>query len=178
MGLPLTDDDVRALEERTEGWVAGLQLAALSLRGMPDRSDVVAFIGAFTGSHRFVVDYLVDEVLARQEPDTREFLLRTAILDRLTGPLCDAVTGGTDGDRVLGDLDRGDVFLVPLDAQRSWYRYHHLFGDVLRSRLLAEHPGGSRRCIGPRATGTPGTASPRTRCGTRSPRGTTTAPPT
>jgi LuxR family maltose regulon positive regulatory protein len=140
MGVPLTDGDVRALEQRTEGWVAGLQLAALSLRGMPDRAEVAGFIGDFTGSHRFVVDYLVDEVLARQEQPTREFLLRTAILDRLTGPLCDAVTGGTDGARMLDELDRGDVFLVPLDGRRSWYRYHHLFRDVLRVRLDAEHP--------------------------------------
>ncbi|MEV5967542.1 LuxR C-terminal-related transcriptional regulator [Kribbella sp. NPDC051952] len=140
MGLELTETDVQALEERTEGWIAGLQLAALSLRGMSERGDVVDFIGAFTGSHRFVIDYLVDEVLARQTADVRAFLLRTAILDRLTGSLCDAVTGGTDGSRQLDELDRGNVFVVPLDAERSWYRYHHLFGDVLRARLTAEQP--------------------------------------
>ena len=98
MGLDLTAADVDALEERTEGWIAGLQLAALSLRGIPERGEVAGFIEAFTGSNRFVIDYLADEVLARQPAEVRDFLLRTAVLDRLTGPLCDAVTGGTDGD--------------------------------------------------------------------------------
>lgn len=140
MGLHLTEGDVRALDGRTEGWIAGLQLAALSLRGIAVRADIVDFIGAFTGSNRFVIDYLADEVLARQDARVRDFLLRTAILDRLTGSLCDAVTGGTGGATVLADLDRGNVFLVPLDAERSWYRYHHLFADVLRARLTAEHP--------------------------------------
>ncbi|MFI7064576.1 LuxR C-terminal-related transcriptional regulator [Kribbella sp. NPDC050124] len=140
MGLRLGDDDVRRLDERTEGWIAGLQLAALSLRGTADRADVAEFIADFTGSHRFVIDYLVDEVLARQSAEVRNFLLRTAVLDRLTGPLCDALTGRTDRGQALTDLDRGNVFLVPLDAERSWYRYHHLFRDVLRARLLAEAP--------------------------------------
>jgi LuxR family maltose regulon positive regulatory protein len=140
MGLHLTEGDVQALEGRTEGWIAGLQLAALSLRDVSDRGDVVEFIGAFTGSNRFVIDYPVDEVLARQGAQVRDFLLRTAVLDRLTGSLCDAVTGGTHGGQVLENLDRGNVFVVPLDAERSWYRYHQLFGDVLRARLLAEHP--------------------------------------
>lgn len=139
MGLHLTDSDVRALDERTEGWIAGLQLAALSLRGVAKHDGVVSFIAAFTGSNRFVIDYLVDEVLARQSAQVRDFLLRTSVLHRLTGPLCDAVTGGTDGGRVLDELDRGDVFLVALDAQRRWYRYHHLFQDVLAARLIAEH---------------------------------------
>ena len=129
-----------ALEERTEGWIAGLQLAALSLRGIPERGEVAGFIEAFTGSNRFVIDYLADEVLARQPAQVRDFLLRTAVLDRLTGPLCDAVTGRADGTRMLEDLERGNLFLVPLDTERSWYRYHHLFADVLRARLLAEHP--------------------------------------
>ncbi len=137
MGLRLAADDVLALEGRTEGWVAGLQLAALSLRGV---SDVAGFIDAFTGSHRFVIDYLADEVLARQSAAVREFLLRTAVLDGLTGPLCDAVTGQGGSDRVLDELDRGNVFVVALDAGRTWYRYHHLFRDVLRARLLAERP--------------------------------------
>ena len=139
MGLGLTAADIGALEERTEGWIAGLQLAALSLRGMPEPEEVSGFIEAFTGSNRFVIDYLADEVLARQAPHVRDFLLRTAVLDRLTGPLCDAVTGRADGSRMLEDLERGNLFLVPLDARRSWYRYHHLFADVLRARLLAEH---------------------------------------
>ena len=137
MDLPAAD--VHALEERTEGWIAGLQLAALSLRGISERGEVAGFIDAFTGSNRFVIDYLADEVLARQPPAVRDFLLRTAVLDRLTGALCDAVMGRTDGTRMLEDLERGNLFLVPLDTQRSWYRYHHLFADVLQARLLAEH---------------------------------------
>ncbi|MGH3383781.1 MAG: LuxR C-terminal-related transcriptional regulator [Nocardioidaceae bacterium] len=139
MGLDLGTGDVLALDERTEGWVAGLQLAALSLRGISGRDEVAGFIAAFTGSNRFVIDYLADEVLARQPAQVRDFLLRTAVLDHLTGPLCDAVTGRTDGTRTLEDLERGNLFLVPLDTQRSWYRYHHLFADVLRVRLLADH---------------------------------------
>ncbi|HET9859649.1 MAG TPA: LuxR C-terminal-related transcriptional regulator [Nocardioidaceae bacterium] len=140
MGLDLTDADMAALGERTEGWVAGLQLAALSLREIPERGEMDGFIEAFTGSNRFVIDYLADEVLARQPSQVRDFLLRTAVLDRLTGSLCDTVTGGSDGTRMLEDLERGNLFLVPLDTHRSWYRYHHLFADVLRARLLAEHP--------------------------------------
>ena len=140
MGLELTTADVAALEERTEGWIAGLQLAALSLRDIREREEVAGFIEAFTGSHRFVIDYLADEVLARQPVEIRDFLLRTAVLDRLTGSLCDAVTAGADGSRTLEALERGNLFVVPLDDQRSWYRYHHLFADVLGARLLAEHP--------------------------------------
>ena len=140
MGLELTPAEVGALEDRTEGWVAGLQLAALSLRGIAGRGDVDGFIAAFTGSNRFVIDYLADEVLARQPVAVREFLLRTAVLDRFTGSLCDAVTGRADGARSLAELERDNLFLVALDEDRSWYRYHHLFADVLRARLLAEQP--------------------------------------
>jgi len=140
MGLDLTADDVSALEQRTEGWIAGLQLAALSLRGIPERGEVAGFIEAFTGSNRFVIDYLADEVLARQPVQVRDFLLGTAVLDRLTGPLCDALTGSTGGTRMLEVLERDNLFLVPLDMERSWYRYHHLFADVLRARLRAEAP--------------------------------------
>ena len=140
MGLDLTAADVRALDERTEGWAAGLQLAALSLRGVADPRAVAGFIDAFAGSNRFVIDYLADEVLARQPAAVRDFLLRTSILDRLTGSLCDALTGDTHGAGMLADLDRGNLFLVPLDDQRTWYRYHHLFADVLRARLQAEQP--------------------------------------
>ena len=128
------------LDARTEGWVAGLQLAALSLRGVTDGDEVAAFVGAFAGSNRFVIDYLADEVLARQPAATRDFLLTTAVLQRLTGPLCDAVTGRTDGAVTLERLERGNLFVVPLDADRVWYRYHHLFADVLHARLLAERP--------------------------------------
>ena len=141
MGLDLTAADVEALDERTEGWIAGLQLAGLSLAGISERRDVAGFIDAFTGSNRFVIDYLADEVLARQPADVRDFLLHTAVLDLLTGPLCDEVTGRVDSARVLESLERENVFVVPLDRDRSQYRYHHLFADVLRARLLSEQPG-------------------------------------
>lgn len=137
MGLDLQPDHVAALERRTEGWAAGLQLAALSLR---DRDDASAFITAFTGSHRFVLDYLVEEVLAGQPEHTRAFLLETSILRQLTGPLCDAVTGRDDGRELLEAFEGGNLFVVPLDDDREWYRYHHLFADVLQSRLAAEQP--------------------------------------
>jgi len=139
MGLALAAGDVAALEERTEGWIAALQLAALSVRG---RADGPAFVAAFTGSHRHVVDYLADEVLARQPDDTHTFLLRTAILDRLCGALCDAVTGRGDGLAMLESLERANLLLVPLDDERRWYRYHHLFADVLRQRLRRADPTG------------------------------------
>ena len=136
-GLELSAEDVAALETRTEGWIAGLQLAALSMR---ERSDVSGFIQGFTGSNRFVIDYLAEEVLQRQPDQVREFLLRTAILDRLSGPLCDAVTGQTGSSEVLESLERENLFVVPLDDRRQWYRYHHLFADVLRARLLRDRP--------------------------------------
>jgi LuxR family maltose regulon positive regulatory protein len=137
VGLGLSATDLALLEGRTEGWIAALQLAALSLRG---RDDAGAFIAGFAGDDRYVVDYLVEEVLARQPAAVRTFLLDTSVLDRLTGPLCDAVTGGDDGVAVLDLLDRSNLFLVPLDDSRRWYRYHHLFGDVLHTHLLAERP--------------------------------------
>ena len=136
-GLDLEASQVAALEERTEGWIAALQLAALSMQG---RDDVDGFIAGFTGDDRFVVDYLVEEVLERQSDDVRRFLLWTCILDRLTGALCDAVTGEDGGQSTLEDLDRRNLFVIPLDARREWYRYHHLFADVLRARLLREEP--------------------------------------
>ena len=137
MGLTLTADDVAALEGRTEGWIAALQLAALSMQG---RDDVAGFIAGFAGDDRFVVDYLVEEVLQRQPEHVRSFLLQTSVLSRLTGSLCDAVTGQDGGKAMLEALERGNLFLVPLDDRRRWYRYHHLFGDVLRARLLDEQP--------------------------------------
>ena len=137
MGLNLSAEDIAALETRTEGWIAGLQMAALSMQG---RSDTASFIQAFTGSHRFVLDYLVEEVLQRQPERVRSFLLQTAILDRLSGPLCDAVTGREDGRGMLEALERGNLFVVPLDDERQWYRYHHLFADVLQARLMEEQP--------------------------------------
>jgi len=137
MGLSLSAEDIAALEDRTEGWIAGLQLAALSLRGHHDASG---FIRAFAGDHRYIVDYLVEEVLQRQPDSVRGFLLQTAMLDRLHGPLCDAVTGQEDGTTRLQALERGNFFVVPLDDTRHWYRYHHLFADVLSAHLLAEQP--------------------------------------
>jgi LuxR family maltose regulon positive regulatory protein len=137
MGFDLSDADVDALESRTEGWIAALQLAALSLRG---RDDMSAFIANFTGDDRFVVDYLMEEVLDRQEPDVRAFLLQTSVLSGLSGPLCDTVTGRSGSAAVLEKLDRANLFVVPLDEHRRWYRYHHLFGDVLRSRLTGGDP--------------------------------------
>jgi LuxR family transcriptional regulator, maltose regulon positive regulatory protein len=137
MALDLSVEDVTALETRTEGWIAGLQLAALSMRG---RADIPGFIKAFSGDNRYIVDYLVEEVLQRQPAPIRSFLLQTAILERLNGPLCDAVTGQQDGQARLAALERGNFFVVPLDDQRNWYRYHHLFGEVLAAHLLAEQP--------------------------------------
>jgi LuxR family maltose regulon positive regulatory protein len=157
MGLSLTAADIAALEERTEGWVAGLQLAALAMR---NRTDLPGFVRAFTGSNRFIVDYLAGEVLARQPAHLQTFLLQTAILDRLCGPLCDAVMGLEEtpsnskypevsqpalashsySQILLEELERSNLFLVPLDNDRRWYRYHHLFADVMRARLA----GGAR----------------------------------
>ncbi len=141
MGLGLEPHQVVALESRTEGWAAGLQLAALSAGGRPEaEGGVEAFVEAFTGSHRFVLDYLLEEVLDHQPEDVRSFLLDTSVLDELTGPLCDALTGRTDGQQVLEGLERANVFVVPLDDQRQWWRYHHLFAEALRARLRARHP--------------------------------------
>jgi LuxR family maltose regulon positive regulatory protein len=169
MGLPLSEADIAALEARTEGWIAGLQLAALAMR---DRSDLAGFIGAFTGSNRFVMHYLAEEVFARQPSHIQTFLLHTAMLERLCGPLCDAILGLIVDQRpgmndqestharasvanreqqrtplvadassdsysqlILDQLERANLFLIPLDDERRWYRYHHLFADVLRARL-------------------------------------------
>ena len=134
MGLSLSAADVAALETRTEGWVAGLQLAAISLQGHPDPTS---FITEFTGSHRFVMDYLAEEVLQRQPEHIQEFLLRTSILDRLCGPLCDAVllAPSGSGQATLEYLERVNLFIVPLDNQRRWYRYHHLLADLIRQHL-------------------------------------------
>ena len=135
-GLP--DTAVAALTARTEGWAAGLQLAALSLRG---RTDAAGFVAAFSGSHRFVLDYLADEVLDGQPGQVRAFLLETSVLERLSGELCDAVTGRTGSQAMLHHIERAGLFLVPLDEVRGWWRYHHLFADLLRARLQAEQPG-------------------------------------
>jgi LuxR family transcriptional regulator, maltose regulon positive regulatory protein len=135
MGLDLSAEDVAKLEEITEGWIAGLQLAALSMR---DRKDISGFIESFSGSHRDVLDFLAEEVLERQPEGVREFLLKTSILDNLSGPLCDALTGRSDGQRMLERLERENLFVVALDDERRWYRYHHLFAEFLRGRLSRE----------------------------------------
>jgi LuxR family maltose regulon positive regulatory protein len=134
MGLDLSAEDVAALETRTEGWIAGLQLAAISMQG---HKDATSFIQSFTGSHHFVLDYLVEEVLEQQSASVQAFLLRTSILDRLCGPLCDAVLGSpsASGQETLEYLEHANLFLIPLDDERRWYRFHHLFADLLRQRL-------------------------------------------
>src|SRR5438477_11418746 len=137
MGLSLSVADVARLSDHTEGWIAGLQLAALSMQG---HQDVPGFIRAFAGDHRYIVEYLVEEVLQRQPEAVRSFLLHTSIHDRLSGPLCDAVTGQEEGNARLEALERGNFFVVPLDDKRHWYRYHHLFAEVLSAHLMAERP--------------------------------------
>jgi LuxR family maltose regulon positive regulatory protein len=132
IGFSLTPGQISALEKHTEGWVAGLQLAALSMQG---RQDVDGFISAFTGSHHYIVDYLAEEVLSRLPSSVSEFLLKTSILERLTGALCDALTRRTDGQSMLEYLVQSNLFLLPLDDERRWYRYHDLFRDVLQNRL-------------------------------------------
>ena len=139
MGLALSEADVAALEARTEGWIAGLQLAAISMR---DHKDAAGFIQSFTGSHRFVMDYLLEEVLHQQPENIQAFLLRTSILDRMCEPLCDAVLldPSVPGQSTLEYLERANLFIVPQDNERHWYRYHHLFGDLLRKRLRQSLP--------------------------------------
>jgi LuxR family transcriptional regulator, maltose regulon positive regulatory protein len=143
MGLTLTAGDLAAMETRTEGWIAGLQLAALSMQGC---KDIHGFVSAFTGSHHYVMDYLAEEVLKLQPKEVTYFLLLTSILDCLCGPLCEAVagpdaTGPVDGQAMLEALEEMNLFVLPLDDQRHWYRYHHLFTDVLRKRLEQQFPG-------------------------------------
>ena len=145
MGLNLSEENIATLEARTEGWIAGLLLAAVALQGtisMQGNPDAASFIQSFTGSHHFVLDYLLDEVLHHKSERVQDFLLRTSILNRLCGPLCDAVLGDmigfgqtTESQQTLEYLDRANLFIVPLDNERRWYRYHHLFGDLLRQRL-------------------------------------------
>jgi LuxR family transcriptional regulator, maltose regulon positive regulatory protein len=137
MGLTLTADEIMALETRTEGWIAGLQLAAISMQG---HADVTGFIQAFSGSHRHVLSYLVEEVLNRCPQGTLDFLLHTAILDQMNAALCDAVTGRRDSQGVLQTLEHANLFVIPLDDAHQWYRYHHLFAEVLRVRLQQAQP--------------------------------------
>jgi LuxR family maltose regulon positive regulatory protein len=137
MGLDLSGEDVAALETRTEGWIVGLRLAAISMQG---RKDVTGFIQSFTGSHHFVLDYLVEEVLEQQSENIQTFLLQTAVLDLLTGSLCDTLTGQDNGQATLEALERANLFIIPLDEERRWYRYRRLFCDLLRQRLRQEQP--------------------------------------
>ena len=132
LDIHLSAEDIQMLETRTEGWAAGLQLAALSLQGRKDPSD---FIKGFKGDNRYIVDYLTEEVLSRQSENLHDFLLQTSILERLSGPLCDAVTQQDNSGQVLDNLEKANLFVIPLDDQRYWYRYHHLFADLLTQRL-------------------------------------------
>lgn len=136
MGLNLSEQDIAELETRTEGWIAGLQLAAISMRG---KTDHQAFIKLFTGGHRLVLDFLIEEVMEQQPENVQKFLLQTSILNRFTGFLCDAVTEQNNGQSTLEMLERTNLFIVPLDNERRWYRYHHLFADLLNQRLISHH---------------------------------------
>lgn len=136
MHLNLGDDDISALFDRTEGWIAGLQLAALSMQGL---NDPAAFVACFSGSHRFVMDYLLEEILNRQTDKIKMFLLKTSILKQLSGPLCDAVSGDTGSQHTLELLENANLFIVPLNNERQWYRYHHLFADLLRQQMEVKH---------------------------------------
>ena len=141
MKVDISPDETATLERRTEGWIAGLKLAALSMKS---RGDAAGFVEDFSGNNRYVADYLVDEVLKSESAHVRRFLLRTAILDRLTGSLCDAVTDETGSQALLEDLERRNLFVVPLDDRGEWYRYHHLFADVLQRQSRAEDPAAAR----------------------------------
>src|SRR5207302_8051474 len=141
LGLNLSGEDIAALEARTEGWIAGLRLAALSMRG---RQDIADFLKAFTGSQRYIIDYLTEEVLTRQPEPVQTFLLQTAILEQLQGSLCEAVIGmhggEASGQAMLEQVEQANLFLTPLDDERRWYRYHQLFAEALRHRLQRKHP--------------------------------------
>jgi LuxR family maltose regulon positive regulatory protein len=168
LGGDLPDGAVAALTTRTEGWAVGLQLAALSLR---DHRDPAGFVASLTGSHRWVLDYLTEEVLARQPAELVEFLLETSILERLSGPLCDAVRGRDGGQRLLEQVERANLFLQPLDDERRWWRYHQLFADLLRARLAQQRPERSPSCTAPPRHGSRRTGWPRRRSATRWRRG-------
>ncbi len=137
MGLVLSEGNIAALAARTEGWIVGLQMAAIALRGL-DAERVTGSIVALTGSQRYILDYLVDEVLSQQPESVRSFLLRTSVLDRMTGSLCDAITDQSNGQQMLRHLESANLFVVPLDDERRWYRYHYLFADILRTELNAD----------------------------------------
>ena len=174
LGLELTADRVAEIQQRTEGWAAGVQLAGLSLRAYPASED---FVGALAGDSQEIGDYLASEVLDRVAPQERRFLLQTSILDRMSGALCDAVIGADGSAAQLADLDRRNLFVVALDSRRRWYRYHPLFGELLRSRLDAEEPGRRSSCTVARPPGSPGTARSPRPSATRSPPATSTPRP-
>ncbi|RPH59782.1 MAG: LuxR family transcriptional regulator, partial [Chloroflexi bacterium] len=138
MGLGLTPERVTALETRTEGWIAGLQLAALSLQGQANPQELIT---SLAGSQRFIADYLIEEVLEKQPPEVQDFLLKTAVLDQMNAELCAEVTGRQASQAILLQLEQGNLFLIPLDQERNWYRYHHLFADLLRIKLEQAQPG-------------------------------------
>jgi len=140
MGLQVSPDALEHIAARTEGWIAGLQMAGLSLQG---RADISSFVRSFSGENRFILDFLFDEVFRRQPTELQDFLLQTSILERLCGPLCDAVTLRQDSHSLLETLEHNNLFVIPLDEQKEWYRYHHLFADLLKSQLLHTNPKGS-----------------------------------
>jgi LuxR family maltose regulon positive regulatory protein len=164
MALDLSPQDVAVLDGRTEGWIAALQLAALSMQG---RDDVAGFIAGFAGDDRYIVDYLVEEVVQRQSESVRSFLPQTSILDRPSGPWCDAVTGHDNGKSTLEGLERANLFVVPLDDRRRWYRYHHLFADCAEHVCWTNSPNTCRNCTGGRVRGTSATVGRRRRSTTR-----------
>lgn len=144
MGLALSANEITALERRTEGWIAGLQLAALAMQGtlsMQGRDDLKGFVHDFTGSSRFILDFLIEEVYESQSAEVKDFLLKTSILDRLQASLCDAVSGKSNSQALLEALEQANLFIVPLDQSREWYRYHRLFSELLRDRLRSSAPG-------------------------------------
>lgn len=161
MGLNLSHEEVGALEARTEGWIAGLQMAALSMRG---QKDIAGFISSFTGSQRYILDYLIEEVFQQQPTSRQDFLLKTSILERFTAPLCDAVTERDDSREVLRTLEQANLFIVPLDEWRQWYRYHRLFADLLRHRLETVKGKELVTLLHERASGTRPTVSSLTLC--------------
>ena len=159
--MPLPEPVLALLVERTEGWAAGLRLAALSLPGHPEPER---FAAEFSGSERTVAEYLLAEVLERQSEEVRRLLLRTSVLERVSGELADLLTGGNGGERMLQELERAGAFVVSLDARRAWFRYHPLFAELLRLELRSASPAPSRPSTPPRPGGSPGTGIPWRRC--------------
>lgn len=137
MGIKLSDEAIDTIAFRTEGWIAGLQLAGLTMNGCEEK-DIGEFLRVFNDTHRYIIDYLVEEVISRQTEEVRDFLCKTSVLDRMNGELCDAVVEKNDSRLLLRELEKINLFLIPLDSKREWYRYHHLFADSLRTELSKE----------------------------------------